>query len=111
MFKNLIVEVNDEGGIKRVGGLRNEAPPEPPMTIESNPIRRRILVPLEPEPEPEKSFAEELKELHLSIMGQDKKEVDTPLAGIMTPEGDVITEEQYLKEKRFMDRWWHGIGS
>ena len=70
-----------------------------------------MSVPLEPEPEPEKSFAEELKELHLSIMGQDKKEVDTPLAGIMTPEGDVITEEQYLKEKRFMDRWWHGIGS
>ena len=40
VFKNLIVEVNDEGGIKRVGGLRNEAPPEPPMTIESNWIRR-----------------------------------------------------------------------
>ena len=110
VFKNLIVEVNDEGGIKRIGGLRNEAA----ETIQNNVIRRRILTPIpvepkpEPEPEPEKTFAEELKELHLSIMS---KEGGSPLAGIMTPEGDVITEEQYLKEKRFMDRWWHGIGS
>ena len=41
VFKNLIVEVNDEGGIKRVGGLRNEAA----ETIQNNVIRRRILNP------------------------------------------------------------------
>ena len=103
VFKNLIVEIDEEGGFKRVGGLRSEAAEAIQHTV-----RRKILTPIKPEPEPEKTFAEELKELHLSMMNQ---EGGRPLAGVMTPQGDVITEEQYLKEKRFMDRWWHGIGS
>ena len=78
------------------------------MTIESNPIRRRILVPLG-QFEPEKSFAEELKELHLSIMGQDKKEVDTPLAGGQLPKA-MYAEGTLSEGKGVHVGWWHGIG-
>lgn len=130
VFNEMIVTIQG-GGITRVGGLK---PTEAAEVIQTH--SRKILVPVPPRPIPvslihslppveakprEKTFAEELKELHLSIVDENERvakemkevEDDAPLGGtlIEMKDGDVITEEQYLREKAFMDRWWHGIGS
>ncbi len=89
VFNEMIVTIKG-GGITRVGGLN---PTEAAEVIQTH--SRKILVPV---PKPE------------------EKEVgdDGPLGAgtlILMKDGDVITEEQYLREKAFMDRWWHGIGS
>jgi len=87
VFNEMIVTIQG-GGITRVGGLK---PTEAAEIIQHH--SRKILVPV-PTPSTE-------------------VEDDAPLGETMIQMncGDVITEEQYLREKAFMDRWWHGIGS
>ena len=118
VFNEMIVTIQG-GGITRVGGLK---PTEAAEIIQGH--GRKILVPVAtpsslihslPPVEPkEKTFADELRELHLSMIKEHEEVKGDGPSGealIQMNDGDVITEEQYLKEKRFMDRWWHGIGS
>jgi hypothetical protein len=89
VFNEMIVTIQG-GGITRVSGLK---PTETQAAEIIQSHTRKILMP---------------------VQKHEEVEADSPLgagAMILMKDGDVITEEQYLKEKAFMDRWWHGIGS